>query len=434
MHTHPRLDEIVPINFFSSPQFDDLPNRGSENCLHIGYLVKDGKGGKDYPNQQRIRCSKCGKRFRGNLKMAEFLNYQLNIRELVYELFFAHCRQEEMAERWGMPQSKLSQFKRNFVDTLFKQHPLLGLTPDAPLPLGVLHADETYMGKKGNSNTEVVITNLNFEVMAAGPARKGDLQSSITGIFDSLPEQTQKRLRILVSDGEPSYTTQARLANGRVIHVQQIHAKDRLGEVFLNKYEKFGPHYLHYRIKTHWKIFKKESHEISVDWEIKFIKTPLKQGRGRPQKNSENEKLYHQWRQKKHEYESDTFQKKGSASLYINKETKKVSMRKGAHRWIASIFQHILPLFLDKCITNNQAESKNSQVKRNGASRKQPDAEYANRLFRLSNHIAEVGKLPPMTMAGRPLFKYVIKSQEYKQNGYELFENGKKMVQRILIG
>ena len=89
------------------------------------------------------------------------------------------------------------------------------------------------------------------------------------------PDITRQRLRVLVTDGEPSYKTIARLINGRIVHIQQFHNKNQSGQVYKSKYEKFGPHYLHYKIMTHWKVFKKASHELKFKWNIKLIQTPL---------------------------------------------------------------------------------------------------------------------------------------------------------------
>ena len=68
-------------------------------------------------------------------------------------------------------------------------------------------------------------------------------------------------MRVLVTDGEPTYETAAFMSNRRVVHVQQYHSRSLLGQITLNKYKKYGPHVLHYQIHTHWKIFTKEKQQ-----------------------------------------------------------------------------------------------------------------------------------------------------------------------------
>ncbi|GAH55137.1 unnamed protein product, partial [marine sediment metagenome] len=88
-------------------------------------------------------------------------------------------------------------------------------------------------------------------------------------------------------------------------------------------------------------------------------------------------------------YQSDSFQKEGSAKIYVNFETNKLSMRVGAKKWIVQMLTPVFKIFKGKHVTTNLIESKHSQVKGNGAGRKQRDAEYGHQLFTLNAFFVE---------------------------------------------
>ena len=216
--------------------------------------------------------------------------------------------------------------------------------------------------------------------------------------------------------------------------IQQYHKKDKLGQITLHKYQKFGPHILHFLIHTHWKIFKKGKHSLCFKWEIKFIKGKLPQSRGRPTIQFRNSSQYQQFRQKMAEYNTPTFQKIGTANLFINPDSKKVSLRRDSKTWMRSMLQQVLPIFLHKTITNNRVESKHSQIKRTGNLRKQTDGSYGDLLFQLQEFIVQHGYLPEVTLEGRPLYKYLILPVREKQKGYVFHDNNKKLIQTVLTG
>ena len=116
-------------------------------------------------------------------------------------------------------------------------------------------ADETFMGVRGNSNVEIVVINGIFEILSTGSAIKGALKKSILEVFNKIPNAVKKKFKILITDGEPSYESIAKEFGGHMIHLVQFHAHEKRGEIVINKYEKLGPHYLHYKIYTHWKAF-----------------------------------------------------------------------------------------------------------------------------------------------------------------------------------
>lgn len=422
MPQYPNLDDIVPIVFFSASNVEFEKSKTENGCCHLGYLIKDGFNVVNGIQIQRIKCSACNKRFGTNVSMYDLLSYQTQIKQLIYDLIIGRNRELEMSLRWQIPQSKISQFKKLYITKIFEEYPnLLRSTPKS-LPHGILFADETFMGRMGNSNTEIQLVNADFQTIAAGPAREGALADSIQNVFRQIPEEERQKLRVLVTDGEPSYATVTRQTNTRIIHVQQLHAKHLLGTVIINKYQKFGPHYLHYIIYTHWKAFKQDSNELEFQWEIKFIKGNIQSGRGRPTKNAENRRALQTWRQKKEEYYSEDFKKSGVAKICVNLQTEKISRRAGATQWMTMMLTPVLKIFKEKFITNNKAESKHSQIKRKGASRKQQDSDYANKIFQVCAYLAEQKHLPPISLPGRPLYKFLMKKTRANKECYSIAE------------
>lgn len=427
-------DEIIRITIFHTKEIDGSSKHGIQECNHLGYLVKDGHNISSTGIAQRYLCKNCKKRFGSETNEWRLYEYQYKLKEILYEIFFEGCGQTKMEKRWGIPQPKISQFKHYFVDTLFEQHPGLVISDLHELPLGVIYGDETYMGKMGNSNTEIVFCNDKFEILAAGPVEINQQQVSILKTFLKIPEECRKKVRIIVSDGEPSYQILTLLNDHRITLVQQYHSHKKLGQITIHKYQKFGPHYLHYHLHTHWKIFKKGKHELSFRWEIKLVKSKLPMGRGRPTIQMKNSKVYQQWRQKIDQYHSGAFQKHGSAKLFINPETKKVTLRQGSKRWMRNMIQTIFPIYHNKCITNNRVESKHSQIKRTGKMRKQPSLLYSDRLFLLQEYILQNEHLPLTYLKNRPLYNYIMDADKKERIGYVFRNNDKKITQKFITG
>ena len=67
---------------------------------------------------------------------------------------------------------------------------------------------------------------------------EGDLKESIRKTFDKISEACRKKLKIFITDGEPSYKSIARDLGGKVIHLVQLHNYDQRGELIISKYEK----------------------------------------------------------------------------------------------------------------------------------------------------------------------------------------------------
>jgi len=432
MPLHLNLDALVPLTFFPAPtpadHQDDLPME----CHHLGTLVKDGSNWSWGRRIQRVKCSACQKRFGNSPSARDLLTYQTHLKQVIYELLVARNQETEMAARWHIPQPKLAQFKRAYVMRIFVDLPTLFQSSQANLPRGILLADETFTGRMGHSNTEIQMINADFQAIAAGPAVEGHLAESVQKVYHQIPASTRAKLRVLITDGEPSYGIITLQAGGRVVHVQQFHAKPLLGQVNVNKYAKFGPHYLHYVIHTHWKAFKQESPRLHFQWEVKFIKGLVQRGRGRPRKDQGRSPRYCLWRQKRDEYYSPSFKKGGDAEVFVNRQTGKVSPRAGASKWMAAMVAPLVKIFKGKRVTTNWVESKHSQVKRKGASRKQQDVKYGDALFHVCAYLAERGDLPPVSLEGRPLFKYLVHNQGKSREGYYFHKDGAIYKQLLL--
>ncbi len=133
-------------------------------------------------------------------------------------------------------------------------------------------------------------------------------------------------------------------------------------------------------------------------------------------------------------YQSGSFKKEGTAKIYVNFRTNKLSMRAGAKKWMLQMLSPIFKIFKGKHITTNKIESKHSQVKGNGAGKKQRDKEYGHLLFTLHTFVVEYGYIPFTNLTGRPLYKYLMKDVKKKKIGYRLPEGKRILVQTVLNG
>ena len=426
------LDNVIPLIFSLDTNNNDSSKNKQKSCHHLGYLVKNGFNMTQSGKKQRWKCQKCGKRFGTDVDEWNLAKYQNRIQLLLYELFIEGCKQKNIEKRWKIPQDKVSWFKKIYVGALFKQHPRLNIDKNKPLRYGLIYGDETFFGKRGNSNQEVIFCNDNFEILSTAPVFPPQLQKAINNAFQKIPKLCKDKLKVLVSDGEPSYSTIAFHCSRKTIHVQQYHGKPKLGQITINKYQQFGPHTLHYQIHTHWKIFKKEKQEFGFKWEIKFIQGPIQSKRGRPSKKQQMNPHYIQWRQKRDEYRSNKFEKAGSARIFVNLNSKKISLRRGSKQWMKKLFLQLLPIFHHKCITNNRIESKNSQIKRCGENRKQPDRIYNDNLVQLYEFISQNDRLPKVTLNGRPLYKYLMIEENQECFEYKISAINKSWSQKII--
>ena len=432
MENYDGLDEKIRLNFFSVPKKRNSGSPPQEQCAHLGSITWDGFNMIRHEKNHRVQCSKCGKRFGKDVDMWNLLLYQEKIKKIVYELFVYKYPLTGVAKRWGIIQQKLSQFKKSFVTQVFQQNSEIIEQKIKDLPNGVMLGDETFLGSRGNSDIEIVFINNNYETLSIGTVTKGELKDSILKAFHKIPKPCRDKLKVLITDGEPSYKSIAKIFGGSVLHVVQFHNENQRGEVIISKYIKFGPHFLHYKIYTHWKAFYRNKHELKFKWEIKFIKGKVHKKRGRPRKEEAIKLKNAPWRQKLEMFQSGSFQKEGTAKIFVNFETNKLSMRAGAKKWMIQMLTPIFKIFRGKHITTNLIESKHSQVKGNGAGRKQRDKEYGHQLYMLHTFLVEYGYIPFTNLEGRPLYTYLIESSKKKKIGYKILENDRNYVQTVL--
>lgn len=434
MTSYPALDEKIRINFFSGPKKQNSKSMSQIMCAHIGSITWDGYNTLNHKIYHRIQCSQCGKRFGNDLEMIKLLLYQEKIKKILYELFILKYPLTGVAIRWKIPQDKLSRFKKSFILQVFQQNSEVIEQKIKALPRGVILGDETFMGSRSNSNVEIVFINNDYETLSTGPVEDGDLKQSILKAFNKIPEACRKKLKILITDGEPSYKSIAKIFGSKVIHVVQLHNKDQRGEVIISKFKTFGPHFLHYKIYTHWKAFYHDKHELKFKWEIKLIKGKIQAKRGRPRNIDKIKNKNIEWRQKLETYQSDSFKKEGTAKIYVNSKTNKISMRAGAKKWMIQMLTPIFKIFKGKHITTNKIESKHSQIKGNGAGKKQRDKEYGHVLFTIHAFLVEYRHIPFTNLTGRPLYNYLMIDDKKEKIGYKILEGKRISVQTVLSG
>ncbi|MEJ2250397.1 MAG: hypothetical protein P8Y97_12195 [Candidatus Lokiarchaeota archaeon] len=400
----------------------------SQSCHRVRPTSSISERGKSH----RIKCIKCGKRFGNDVNMWKLLIYQEKMQKVIYELLFTTTTLTTIAERWGITQQKLSQFKKSLVTQIFEQNSEIIEHQLKALPGGIMQGDETFLGSWGNSDVETVFINQDYETLSIGAVKEGELQESIMKTFKKIPNACREKLKVLITDGEPSYKSIAKLMGGKVIHVAQFHKHNKRGMVHINKFVKVGPHYFHYKIITHWKAFFQNKHELKFKWEIKFIKGKIYKKRGRPRKEERIKIMNKPWRQKVERYHSPSFQKIGIAKVFVNFDTNKISMRAGARKWMIRMLTPIYKIFKGKHITTNKIESKHAQVKGNGAGRKMRDGEYGHRLYMLHTYIVEYGYIPFTNLTGRPLFRYLMRESKKKRIGYKIMKNDRNHIQTVL--
>lgn len=432
MSEYPNLDKKIKINFFCGPKKKSINQQQIIQCNHIGYLEYDGFNIINGLKIQRIKCSKCEKRFGNAINLFHLLTYQEKIKKVVYEIFFLRYPLNGIAIRWGILQDKLSRFKKRLVHQIYQQNQGMIEEKIRTLPRGIILGDETFMGSMGNSHTQIQFINNVFEVLSTGPAEPGNLGQSILNVFENIPEICRKKLRLLISDGEPSYKSIPQRYGGKIIHLIQYHNNRQLGQVSIEKYEKVGPHLFHYIIKTHWKVFAKGTHELQFRWQIKFIKNIIYSRRGRPPIHILPKKTDQKWRQKIEDFQNGKIQTRGTAKVYINFKTDKISKRAGSTNWMIRMLNPLFKVFKGQHMTTGYVESKHHQVKSVGARRKQQDPQYNHELFALCCYIVDNGHLPSTNFQGRPLYKYLMKNQRQTKPHYVIMEKNVKIIQTTL--
>ncbi len=251
MKIYDNLDKKIRVNFFSNPIKRNSKSLSQQACAHMGSITWDGFNMFEHKKAHRIQCSRCGKRFGNNVDMSNLLLYQEKIKKILYELLFYKYQLTGVAKRWGITQQKLSQFKKSFVSQVFQQNSEIIEQKIKALPNGIMLGDETYLGSRGNSDIEIVFINNDYETLSIGTVNKGELKDSILDAFHKIPKECRDKLKILITDGEPSYKSIVKIFGNKVLHVVQFHTEKQRGEIIISKFVKLGPHFLHYKIMTH---------------------------------------------------------------------------------------------------------------------------------------------------------------------------------------
>ncbi|MHA1146630.1 MAG: hypothetical protein ACTSR8_00110 [Promethearchaeota archaeon] len=219
MKNYEDLDKNVRANFFSDPIKRNSKSPSQQTCAHVGAITWDGFNIIKHKKDHRIQGSKCGKRFGKDVDMWNKLLYQEKIKKVIYELFFYKYPLVGIAKRWGILEQKLSQFKKSFVSQVFQQNSEIIEQKIKDLLNGIILGDETYLGSRGNSDIEIVFTNNDYETLSIGTVNEGELRDSILEVFHKIPKVCRDRLKALITDGESSYKSMAKIFGSKVIHV-----------------------------------------------------------------------------------------------------------------------------------------------------------------------------------------------------------------------
>jgi hypothetical protein len=435
MANYPNLDEKIRINIFCAPKTKNSKVGPIKQCNHVGTFNFDGFNEESSKVNHRVMCSKCGKRFGNDVNTYNLLFYQQKLKKIVYQLFLLKTNQKSIAVRKGVAHEMLSRFKKNLVEQTYEQNKDLIESSLKSLPRGIILGDETFMGKRGHSDVEVLFINENYETLSTGPVKNSQKNRAIQDTFNKIPQECSKKLKILMSDGEVGYKQIPKMIGGKVIHLIQYHNKKQLGQVSIEKYRKVGPHRFHYIIKTHWKAFSKGTHVHRFRWEIKFIRGQIQAKRGRPKKTSQTSKPKKpklKWQIEVDNFYNGKMQISGSSEVYINHKTEIVSPHKDSKKWMIQILQPLFKIFKGRVMTTALIESKNNQIKGMSGDRKQQDPDYNHKLFALSSFIVEFGFFPLVNLNGRPLFKYLMKDIEKVRLKYIRYQKDKKIIQTTL--
>lgn len=427
------LEKKIPVKINTIHGNRVREDKEETSCIHPYKLVMDGVNDVNNEKMQRYRCNSCNSRFGNKINIQVVKDYIIKIKEILYDLLIMDGLLSKVAEKYGIPQPKLSTFKKRAVRQMYSQNRAALEHPKGKLPDGVLFADETFMGPKGNSNSEVVFVNIKSKLLAAGPVQKKGLFNYIQAAYSGIDESVQKRLSLFVTDGEPAYKRLTKSIGDNIIHVQQLHGHEKRGIILINKYERLGAHWLEYQIKTNWKAFCSGKQELKVEWSIKLKRGKMYSRRGCPSqqeiKDAWTQWCGTQWRQKHEKYQKYQKKREGTAKLFINPDNNTVSLRAGSHEWMLHLMTPVLKIFNGKHATTNIIEGKHSRIKGSRKIRKQPDPIYQHQEFVLQAFISEHGHLPSATLHGKYLWTYLTRPEKIERKAYDLVSNGQHLVQ-----
>ncbi|MHA1284949.1 MAG: hypothetical protein ACTSQP_20795 [Promethearchaeota archaeon] len=95
-------------------------------------------------------------------------------------------------------------------------------------------------------------------------------------------------------------------------------------------------------------------------------------------------------------------------------------MREGSTKWMKDLLIVVLKIFNGKCVTSNMVEEKHFQVKGKGNFRKQQDIVYQHQEFVFNAYVSKRGHLPPITLRGKYLWKYLVKPKKKEKKVHDL--------------
>ncbi len=420
-----KLNVKIPIKFSFTQKNKKYNSCQEHQCPHPYKPIKDGHNLLKNGNKQRYKCKTCNSRLSNKITIQDSNIYVKKIQKLLHGLFILGFPLSGVAKRYGIPQPKLSIFKKQIIRVAYSQNRALLEHPRSPLSCGIMFGDETFFVSRKNYNSEVEFVSHDFKILAAGPVVKKYLEWYIKDVFYGIDESIRQQLNIFISDGEKAYKRLIMSMKKKIIHIQQLHDPRELGTIFINTYEQLGPHLLHYQIKTNWRAFCEGKKELRIDWSIKLIHGRMFPSRGCPA-NHQIQTAWMQWcgsrwRQKYEKYQLYKKAQSGSAKMFVNPETNKISLRAGSYKWMKELLTAVLKIFNGKHVISNMVEGKHSQVKGHGRLRKQHDYIYQHQEFVFNAYIVEHGHLPPMTLPRRYLWKYLVKPKKKERKAWVSF-------------
>ena len=122
MANYPELDERLRVDFLFEPKKRNSRSISQITCAHLGSLAHDSFNELEHEGGHRTRCIGRGKRLGNDVDMWDLLQYQQKIKKILYELFIFKYPLTGVAKRWGIPQNKLSRFKKSLVSQVFEQN------------------------------------------------------------------------------------------------------------------------------------------------------------------------------------------------------------------------------------------------------------------------------------------------------------------------
>ena len=116
------LDEKVPIQIILRHKIRRKNFQQNIKCDHPYNLVKDGFNEIKNGRKQRYKCNKCDFRLGQKVLIIEQEKYVKKVKEILYELFVLKFPLSGVAKQYGIPQPKLSTFKKRVIREVYSQN------------------------------------------------------------------------------------------------------------------------------------------------------------------------------------------------------------------------------------------------------------------------------------------------------------------------